>query len=120
MYANNELLFPPHVTSRLRQSRGEDWRALIDRITSLEQDHPEHLAFSLLMIRLNGCLKCETDSYRAMRGCTACSHQTLRRCKESDRKLFERYDVALEDMCAHLGVEAAEHVLQRAPSAKAA
>jgi hypothetical protein len=120
MYANNELLFPPHVTSRLRQSRGKDWEALIDRITGLDQEHPEHLAFSLLMIRLNGCLKCETDSYRAMRGCTACSRQTLRRCKETDRKLFERYNMALQDMCAYLGVEPAKYVLRRAPSAKAA
>jgi hypothetical protein len=102
MYADNELLYPSYVTPRLRQARGDAWAQLVERVCRLPQDDPEHLAFSLLMIRLNGCLRCETDSYRAMRGCTACARQTLRRYKPSDEDLIDLFVNAEEDIRAHL------------------
>lgn len=102
MYADNELLFPPHVIPVLANSRGADWKALVERVVELPQDHPESLAFSLMMIRLDGCMACETDSYRAMRGCSACALQTLRRHKASDADLLRRYDKALGDVHGHL------------------
>lgn len=120
MYADNELLFPPYVIPRLRLSRDESWQNLVDRVSLLSQDDPESLAFSLMMIYLDGCLRCETDSYRAMRGCTACSQQTLRRFKGSDQELLERYRVALEEVQAHLTTVSVERILERTPPAKAA
>src|SRR4030065_378329 len=90
MYAENELLFPPYVIPHLARAGGERWRALVDRVTSLPPDHAEALAFSLMMIRLDGCLSCETDSYRAMRGCAACALQTLHRFKGTDQDLRQR------------------------------
>lgn len=102
MYAYNELLFPPETVPLLRQMRGEAWKALIDRVTNLPEAHPESLAFSLMMIRLDGCLACETDSYRAMRGCTPCARQTLRRFKAPDGELVRKYKEALEDVQAYL------------------
>jgi hypothetical protein len=59
----------------------------------------------LMMIRLNGCLECETDSYRAMRGCDACALQTLRRYKGSDSDLLNKFDEALQDIREYLGAE---------------
>lgn len=102
MYADNELLFPPYAIPKLRQARGEPWQELVDRVLSLPEDHPEALAFSLLMIRLDGCMNCETDSYRAMRGCIPCALQALRRYKGSDEDLLNRYQRALEDVELHL------------------
>jgi hypothetical protein len=120
MYAFNELLFPPDTISMLRQMRGESWRGLVEKVLSLPEDHPESLAFSLMMIRLDGCLACETDSYRAMRGCAPCSRQTLRRFKGPDADLKARYHEALEDMREYLE-SAPEVVLPRvAAKAKAA
>src|SRR4030043_137403 len=101
MYAANELLFPPGSIPMLRQVRGDLFAALIERVISLPEDHPETLAFSLMMIRLDGCMACETDSYRAMRGCTPCALQTLRRHKASDADLQQRYDKALRDVESH-------------------
>jgi hypothetical protein len=98
MYTNNELLFPHHVIPALKKLRGPAWAALIDRIMKLPECHEETLAFMLMMIRLNGCMACETDSYRAMRGCTACAIQTLRRYKGDDSELLEFFDDALEDI----------------------
>jgi hypothetical protein len=102
MYADNELLFPTHVIPALRHARGERWRALVEEISSLPEDHPQRLAFSLMMIRLDGCLTCETDSYRAMRGCKACARQMLRRYKRSDDALLKVFAEALEDVEAFL------------------
>ena len=102
MYAENELLFPPYVIPHLARAGGERWRALVDRVTSLPPDHAEALAFSLMMIRLDGCLSCETDSYRAMRGCAACALQTLRRFKGTEQDLLQRFQKALQDVQAYL------------------
>jgi hypothetical protein len=98
MYTRNELMFPPSVIPQLREQRGPDWQKLVDRVLTLEEDHPEVLAFVLMMIRLDGCMECETDSYRAMRGCSNCAIQTLRRNKVTDRELIKQYKTALKDV----------------------
>ncbi|HET7009388.1 MAG TPA: hypothetical protein VFI11_01315 [Anaerolineales bacterium] len=120
MYAENEILFPPHVIPRLRRARGERWHQLIDRVVSLPQDHPEALAFSLMMIRLDGCLACETDSYRAMKGCTACALQVLHRHKGSDAELLQRYRKALGDVQAYLAAHPLGEAFEVIAPAKAA
>src|SRR3989304_8554746 len=55
MYAENELLFPPYVIPHLARAGGGRWRALVDRGTSLPPDPPGAPAFSLMVIRLDGC-----------------------------------------------------------------
>lgn len=102
MYTNNELMFPHYAIPRLRDARGAAWSALIDRLSTLPETHEEVLAFMLVMIRLNGCLPCETDSYRAMRGCSICTLQTLRHFKGSDDELLTMYQEALVDMRRYL------------------
>lgn len=108
MYTNNELLFPNYVIPMLRDMRGEKWRELVDRVKDLDSDDPELLGFVMMMIRLNGCMDCETDSYRAMRGCALCAAQTLRRFKGSDDELLARYNKALEDVKAWLEAQSGE------------
>jgi hypothetical protein len=98
MYTNNELLFPHYVIPSLRRLRGDRWQGLVERVMSLPDCHEETLAFMLMMVRINGCMACETDSYRAMRGCAACAQQTLRRYKGSDEELMEIYEQALFDV----------------------
>lgn len=98
MYTENELFFPCYVIPSLRNLRGQAWQALVQRVSSLPESHEETLAFVLMMARLNGCLSCETDSYRAMRGCAACAVQTLRRYKGTDDDLLELFNKALGDV----------------------
>jgi hypothetical protein len=105
MYADNELLFPSHVINKLRFARGEEWRALVERVSALPETHEDRLAFSLMMIKLDGCLNCETDSYRAMRGCKACALQVLRRFKGSDQDLLRAYRKAQEEIDRHLAIQ---------------
>jgi len=102
MYVNTEIMFPPSVIPALRDACGPGWRGLVDKVTRLEETHPESLAFSLMMIRLNGCLDCETDSFRAMRGCAACALQTLRRYRANERELLRLYQAALADVKTYL------------------
>lgn len=98
MYTNNDILFPRQVIASLKDLRGDEWRELVERVIDLPETHEETLAFMMTMVRLNGCMNCETDSYRAMRGCTACSLQTLRRFKGEDRELLEIFKTALKDV----------------------
>lgn len=98
MYTDNELLFPRHIIPELKRLRSARWQTLVDRVLVLPEFHEEALAFMLMMIRLNGCVPCETDSYRAMRGCSACAVQTLRRFKGDDEALIAAYEQALVDI----------------------
>ena len=111
MYVNTEIIYPSYVTPILRDLRGPEWRDLVDRVGSLPEDHPEVLAFVMMMIRLNGCMECETDSYRAMRGCAMCATQTLHLYKGSDKDLLKVYAKALADIEAKL--EDADHKIRR-------
>jgi hypothetical protein len=120
MYADNELLIPPHVVNHLQNARGAEWGSLVDRVSRLPEDHTERLAFSLMMIRLDGCLNCETDSYRAMKGCVACAKQTLRRYKGSDRELRVEYEKALVDVESFLAVSIVPPSIEEPVSARAA
>ena len=92
MYTDNEILFPHYAIPALRDTRGQEWMQLIDRLSIKAETSVEVIALMSLMIELNGCLGCETDSYRAMRGCTACAQQTLRRFKGSDEELISMYN----------------------------
>ena len=118
MYTDNALLFPHHAIRALQQSRGPEWQALVKRVASLPETHEETLAFMLMMIRLNGCTGCETDSYRAMRGCSACALQTLRRYKGTDEEILLSYKEALNDIHEFalsnppLGIQHTERVLE--------
>src|SRR5690606_22107009 len=98
MYTENALMFPHRAIVALRSMRGRKWQVLCDRVLALPETHEDTLAFMLLMIRLNGCVGCETDSYRAMRGCAACAVQTLRRHKGDDDELLSAFAGALQDV----------------------
>jgi hypothetical protein len=99
MYNNDtELLFPSRVISALGDQRGDAWRKLVERIEQLPEDTPEHLAFVLMMTRLNNCNTCNSDSFRAMRGCTQCTLQNVRRFRPSDKEFIKLYDTALRDI----------------------
>jgi hypothetical protein len=98
MYAENEILFPYNVIPTLRRVRGEKFQALVERVMAGSQLHDETLAFMLMMVRLNGCISCETDSFRAMKGCAACAMQTLRRYKGDDDELIAQFEQALAEI----------------------
>jgi hypothetical protein len=112
MYYQTEMLFPPRVIPTLRGLRGREWQKLVDRVAALPEMHPDKLAFMLTMIRVDGCLRCDADSYRAMRGCELCARQMIRRFKGTEKDLLELFEQAQKDVLAYL--EAEEIGLQKA------
>jgi hypothetical protein len=102
--ADTEIMFPMRVALKLRDARGRDWRKLVDRVSSEPEASLSHLGFTLLFVRLSGCLTCHADSYRAMRGCTACSIHAIRRFRGDDTDLITLYERAKEEVEQYLHV----------------
>lgn len=104
-HSDTEILFPMRVAPQLRDLRGAWWRDLVDRAVAAPDGSPEQLAFSLLLIRLNGCLTCHTDSHRAQRGCTICAFQSVRRYRGTDAELIELYEQVRQEVMTFLNNE---------------
>jgi hypothetical protein len=102
MYPKAELLFPPRLISQLRNLRGPVWANLVDRVSKLPETDPDSLAFTLMMIRLDGCVKCHEGSFRYMRGCQLCATQTVVQFKGADEDLVVQYQKARRDVDAYL------------------
>lgn len=97
-----ELVFPPSIIPTLRDLRGESWENLVDQVELEAADGVGRIAFVLLLVRLAGCLSCQADSFRAMRGCIYCSTQTIKRFKGSDQELIKSYFLARDEVKNHI------------------
>ena len=104
--AETDLLFPIRAAISLQDLRGVVWRRLVDRACQAPDASLDELAFCLLMIRLAGCLTCHADSYRALRGCSACARQAVRRFRGTDSDLLALFDRARMDIMV-VGVRSA-------------
>ena len=99
---DTELLFPPRLLPVLRELRGTDWRQLVDRALSAPESAPERVAMVLMLVRLNGCLSCNADAFRALHGCTQCAQLTLQRFRGTDGELAGLYEEAREEVDRYL------------------
>jgi hypothetical protein len=104
MAHNNDidLLFPSRAIEPLRKMRGASWEELINNLVDLKPVDPARVAFVLFMVRLGGCTTCQSDSYRAMRGCILCSSNTIKRYKGSDQNLIDLYNDAKKDLSKYM------------------
>ena len=98
---DTDFIFPSRVIPKLGDLRGEEWRQLVEKAANADPMDGDHLAFVLMMVRINGCESCNTDSFRAMRGCTSCSVQTIERSSEGEKDFLRRYQKALKDVEKH-------------------
>jgi hypothetical protein len=97
-----DLLFPSRAIEALQNLRGELWQDLITRLIDLEPMSLDRIAFVLLMVRIGGCTSCQSDSFRAMRGCVQCSSTTIKRFKGSDQNLLELFNEARNDVVVYM------------------
>jgi hypothetical protein len=102
LHAKAELLFPAHMISSLRDLRGEEWQALVDRVSALPETHPDNLAFVLMMVELDGCMRCNSNNYKFLRGCYLCATQTVQSFKGSDQELLDMYNRAKQELSLQL------------------
>lgn len=100
--SDTELMFPLRVVPLLAGQRGEKWKAIVDQVTAQSATDIEQSAFTLMMVRLGGCQGCSVDSFRGMRGCTACAKQTVKRYRGSDSDLETQFVQAQKDIEQHL------------------
>ena len=97
-----EILFPTHAIEALRASRGDKWKELIEHIRQLETNTPDRIAFTLMMARLGSCTTCQSDSFKAMRGCSRCATQMIERFRGSDQDLLKLFEKAQADISRFL------------------
>lgn len=97
-----DLLFPSRAIESLRNLRGERWENLVSSLLELEPMHSDRIAFVLMMVRIGGCASCQSDSFRAMRGCMICSSTTIKRYKGSDQTLIDLYYEAKKDVIKYM------------------
>jgi hypothetical protein len=108
--SDTEILFPMRVAPDLRDLRGRPWQLLVDRVCAAPDASVEHLAFTLMIIRMSNCLTCHTHSYRALRGCTTCATQSIRRFRGDDNELLALYQDAFEEVSVRLSVGTTAHI----------
>ncbi len=100
--SDTELLFPVRVIPTLESLRSDEWQKFVNRFTTGQASSSEQIAFVLMMVRMSGCLACNADSFRAMRGCTQCARQNIRRFKGSDAELLELFTQSLREVNTYL------------------
>jgi hypothetical protein len=100
-----EILFAHWAVRSLKDARGPKWKKLVQEIAALPEDHPDALAFQLMMIRLNGCVTCDARKYSERGGCARSSLTTLAFSKESEENLLARYRAARKEIAQTLKPE---------------
>jgi hypothetical protein len=88
---DTETLYPFRVTSHLKKYRSQLWKEIIDQVLDNNTSEEEKIGFSMMMVKLGGCVTCSADSFRAMRGCTHCAGQTVRRFRGTDEEIKKLY-----------------------------
>lgn len=83
---DTELIFPIRILPLLKDLRGEIWKQTITEVIETN-DLVSQVGITILMIKIAGCITCNADSYRAIRGCTSCSQQAIKRHKVTDKEL---------------------------------
>jgi hypothetical protein len=97
-----EILFPHKSVASLVSVRDGKWRELTRRVANLPEDHPDSLAFSLMMIRQCSCLDCNPDRYKALMGCSACAKRTVGSFKGADDALLRAFSKARSEVNNYL------------------
>ena len=110
---DTDLLFPPRAMPALRELRDTAWQELVTSVLQAGPDSLEQMAFILMMARLNSCSTCNSDSFRAMTGCTNCAKQTLKRFHQTDQALLTLYRAARLEVGQYLQNRASAYQADR-------
>ena len=90
--SDTEVLFPLKAVPSLKGIRGPEWDQLVDRILSVDAEDLDRQTFLLMVVRIFSCTGCNSDSFRAMRGCAKCAQQSIRRFRGDDNDLVRLYE----------------------------
>ncbi|HCS41064.1 MAG: hypothetical protein ACYDH2_08890 [Anaerolineaceae bacterium] len=99
---DTEMLFPMRVIPSLGDMRGPEWQKLIEHLSDEMTDDSEKIAMTALVVKLAGCAGCNTDSFRAMKGCTQCARLIIKRFKGNDADLIRNYQDSQKEVTNYL------------------
>ena len=99
---NTEYIFPMRVIRDLQILRGQAWKTLVNSLLSPDVSEADRLGFVLFMVRTAGCITCNSDAFRAMKGCTQCAQQSIRRYRGDDSELVEQFEQAKQEVLNYL------------------
>lgn len=102
MYSHCEILFPHSKVNGLKRLKGDQWRDLVEHISSLPETDVDSLAFSHMMINVCDCLNCDLGSYKAALGCAACSQRTINALRDTDQQLLQRFEQSQFEVGSYL------------------
>ncbi len=88
---DTDFIFPMRIANGLRSLRSLAWQNLVDRVSAQDADFIDQAAFTLMMVRINGCSGCSVNTFRGMRGCTQCAKLNVRRYRGDDEILLEQF-----------------------------
>jgi hypothetical protein len=95
---DTEIVFPLRVAPALRDLHGVAWRKAVDKAAKAAPDSTEAVGFVLAMARVDGCHNCNADSFRAMKGCTLCAQDAVRRHRGGEKALLKAIEKAQVDL----------------------
>lgn len=93
-----DFLFPPDVITSLTSLRGLNWQSFVEGIAREPYHSINTIAFTYMMVKINNCQTCNSDSFRAMNGCVICSTQSVSRYRGSDSDLIELFEISKLDV----------------------
>ena len=96
--SEHEVIFPTKSIPKLKGLRGSKWDDLVDSILAKDPESTEKMAFVLMLVKIVGCTGCNADSFRAMRGCTRCAQNGIKRYRGSDEDLLKLYETAKREV----------------------
>ena len=99
---DTEMLFPMRVIPSLGDMRGPEWQKLIEHLSDEMTDDSEKIAMTALVVKLAGCAGCNTDSFRAMKGCSQCARLIIKRFKGNDADLIRNYQDSQKEVTNYL------------------
>ena len=103
---DTELMFPLRLIPVIGSERSDAWKTLADKASGDSAAFEDQLAFVLMMVKMGGCLACNADSFRAMKGCTQCAKQTVRRHHASESDLNELFQQSRKEVENYLRKQA--------------
>jgi hypothetical protein len=99
---DTEFIFPERYCEQLSDLRGESWKKLVEQVSQEEIDSVNRIAFVYMIARINGCGNCNSDAFRAMKGCLMCARNSIKRFRGNDEELLEQYLHAKQEIVDYL------------------
>ncbi len=88
---DTDLIFPLRVLPLIADSHDTEWKKLAKLACADGSDALDKLGLVLTMVKLAGCVSCNSDSFRAIRGCSQCAAQTIRRQRAGNGELMQLF-----------------------------